>query len=898
MRRSFALLRALTLLLALLAVSISGSAATPPGASGTPTRIPGTPAGTARATATGTGTASPTAPSASTPPGTRGAPPPVGPVAPTATTTATAPASRPGTAKPAGATATASRTGTAKPAGASTPNVVTTPNTAIGAQRYQTFVRQQLTDRQDLAVNVANGNLVLHGRDLEIKGTGLPLVIERFYNNQSANTSASLGNRTTLGTSADVGLKVQSDGSVLYQGPSGYIVSFAPNGGGYTTPTGLDATLVKNSDGSFTLTFHASGEQYSFNAGGALTTDTDRNGNALRFADNPDGSPATITDTQGRQVTFATSGHNGVTFVDSFQDPPNGNGTWGYQYDGNNNLSKVLDAAGEVTVFAYSGQDLTQITDPNGHNIFITYDAQHRATAITRVTDPTAGTGPTIGFAYNSGSTVVTDANNHQTTYTYDAMGRVTQVVDAAGHSQAATYNPDSNVLTYTDAASKVTNYTYGANGGESMTQMQLPTGATAKLAYADSAHPYSATSFTDAQGNTAQYTYDPNGNQTSSTNQLASNNTLKQTYNANGTVATSTDALGHVTTYGYDTAGNLTTITPPAPLGAITLTDDVLSRVATVTDGRGQQTSFLYDRSDRPIHANFSDGTGIAYGYDANGNLTTLIDGTGTTNLTYDPLNRQLTKVLPGSGGTLTYTYDGVGNLTSFQDAGGTVTYGYNSVNLLTALTDPNNQQTTFGYDTNNHRTRTTNPNGVTMTEAYDGSQRLTGITGAKGGTTLTGFSYTYTKPGTSTDTGVRQTMVTGGATTTYTYDAVNRLLGAVNPTQNNQYTYDGAGNRLTATLNGTSAFAAPTYNAANELTSLGSTTFGYDASGNETGRSTGLTAFAYNVPNQTTSITANGTALAMTYTGITQNGVVWRKGKYCTLRASRLSVRWNVQR
>ncbi len=26
--------------------------------------------------------------------------------------------------------------------------------------------------------------------------------------------------------------------------------------------------------------------------------------------------------------------------------------------------------------------------------------------------------------------------------------------------------------------------------------------------------------------------------------------------------------------------------------------------------------------------------------------------------------------------------------------------------------------------------------------------------------------------------------------------------------------------------------------------------------------------------------------------------NGVVWRKGKYCTLRASRLSVRGNVQR
>jgi YD repeat-containing protein len=39
--------------------------------------------------------------------------------------------------------------------------------------RFNTFARQSLTDRMDLGVNVANGNLLLHAQDLQVAGTGL-----------------------------------------------------------------------------------------------------------------------------------------------------------------------------------------------------------------------------------------------------------------------------------------------------------------------------------------------------------------------------------------------------------------------------------------------------------------------------------------------------------------------------------------------------------------------------------------------------------------------------------------------------------------------------------------------------------------------------------------------------
>jgi len=808
------------------------------------------------------------------------APPATGAIAPQPST-ATATPRATGTTAPT-ATARATAMGTAKAARAITPNVVMTPNTAIGQQRFQTFVRQRITDRQDFGVNVANGNLIVHGREMNIKGTGLNLAFDRFYNSQSTLTDTLLGTGGTLGTGPDVKVQENADGSVLYLGPSGYQVTFAKSGSTYTTPTGLDATLTKNGDGTFTLAFHASGEKYGFGTSGALTTDTDHNGNVITFAYNADGTVSGITDTQGRAFHFQYGTQdNGQRRLDYISDPNQpGNNVIQYLYF-QNRLSGVNNAAGEDTSYFYDGTTglMTQINDPRGNPIKFTYDASNRVKTITRITDGGAGTGPTTTFTYNSGNTVVNDANNHPTTYTYDGMGRVTQTLDANNHTRGASYNGDSNVLTYTDAATKMWKFTYGANNGESMTQMQLPTGATMKLAYTDTANPYSPTSFTDAQGNLSQYTYDANGNQMSAQNGLTGNNTTHATYNSNGTVHTTTDALGHVTTDGYDTGNkNVTSVTPPAPLGAVGIGYDTDSRITQITDGKGNVVNLNYDASDRVRNQNYVNGPSIAYGFDSNGNATYVNDPNGSQNYTYDPLNRQTQKTFPGSGSPFTYTYDGVGNLLSLQDASGTTNYSYEPTNLLVALFEPGQSgaspHTTFAYDTNGNRTGTTDPNGVTLTEAHDASGRVTSSTGTKGATALTGFSYTYIKG--MNDANLRNSMTNTvtGVTTNYSYDAANRLLGAVNPTQNNQYTYDGGGNRLTATLNGTSAFTSPTYNAVNELTAVNGTTLSYDANGNETGRSTGLTAFAYNQANQTTSITPQGgSALSLTYAGQTQS-------------------------
>ena len=116
---------------------------------------------------------------------------------------------------------------------------------------------QQLTDRSGLSVNVANGNLVVTGNDVQIQGTGLSLNVERFYNSLGVGNAYQVGAFGTwlMGSGVDEHLTLV-DNHVDFQGPGGWDETFYSNGsGGFTSPPGADANLVQNSNGSYTLTY-------------------------------------------------------------------------------------------------------------------------------------------------------------------------------------------------------------------------------------------------------------------------------------------------------------------------------------------------------------------------------------------------------------------------------------------------------------------------------------------------------------------------------------------------------------------------------------------------------------------------------------------------------------------
>lgn len=736
----------------------------------------------------------------------------------------------------------------------------------IGEYSPYTFWDFDLTDRMHAHANVVNGNLVVHASDFSVPGTGPSLVVDRYYNNLETRSTGDSGWRFSL--PQDVKLTIFSDGSVSYQGPSGYRFPFLklPISGAFVSPPGIDATLTKNADGTYSLKFHQSEETFNFDSTGRWTSEVDRNNNRISFA-YPSSTLMRITDTQGR-ITEVTTTSGGL--ITSIRD--SGGRTYSYTYDANSNLTSYQDPTAGVTRYGYDSlRRIIEITSVGGSRTKFTYPASNERRLSSVVQVLSGETGPTTIFdeQFNSSRTIVTDPKGNRTTYEYDTQGRVTKVTDARGNSSSATYNTDGDVLTDTDATGQVVHRVY--NSLNALTQVTLPTGAAEAWTYGNSGHPYSPTRSTDTQGERLDYSYDARGNVTSVTNPDNSD-TFRWTFNTNGTTNTTTDARGSVTTYGYDSAGNLTSIDYPDPLATVAFTyDTTISRVSTMTDGKGQTSSFTYDLLDRLTRITFGDGSQVSYAYDGNGNIVSETDAAGTTTFTYDALNRMTRKTLPG-GSSITYAFDEIGNVTSLTDSGGTVNYGYDGVYNLTSLTEPGGHQTTFTYDKNDRRVATVYPNGVKLGIAWDSSSRLCKIASTRGTlpspftctssapSPLTSFSYTYAEG--SADTSLRQTMTdnVAGDTTTYTYDDWNRLTRAdrsATGVVDFQYSYDSNGNRTSQSVSG--ATTNYSYNAANQLTSAGSTTFSYDANGNLTASSAGL-SLSYNAKNQTTSITPPG--------------------------------------
>ena len=519
---------------------------------------------------------------------------------------------------------------------------------ALGLRAFTPIFGGALSDRMDLHVNLATGNLLLHATDLAVAGTGLSALVDRTYNSQSyrnngtAAGNAELGNNWTLGTGDFVGLAQAYDQrSEVVTFPGDTSLFFASSDGvTFSAPSGIDATLVRNQDNSYTLTWQDSGIRWNFSGPfGTLGTIVDPNGNTLRLAYNSDSTPATLTDTQGRSTSFGYQTASPRNLLTTVTDTA-GNRSYRYGYDANKNLTSSTDPSNHQTIYSYdSNFNLTQIQDPNGNLTQIAYAAfypiagntsyvVYRVSSITDGANSNPDVHGTYTFTYNAGSTIVTDPNNHQTTDSYDAYGRLTQVTDAAGNTFQTTRTQDSHPATTTDALGHVTPYSYDANNN--LTQVTLPpvaplAGVTTMAVYGTVANIpgfFVPTSSTDAQGNVTSYGYDGNGNRTTVTNQLPSQNQTQTFYNANGTVNHVIDARGNTTSYGYDGNGNLTSITPPAPMQPTSIVPDALSRPGSVTDGLGQQRTYTYDPLDRV--------TALSYPAYPAGNVTTSFDADG----------------------------------------------------------------------------------------------------------------------------------------------------------------------------------------------------------------------------------------------------------------------------
>lgn len=179
------------------------------------------------------------------------------------------------------------------------------------------------------------------------------------------------------------------------------------------------------------------------------------------------------------------------------------------------------------------------------------------------------------------------------------------------------------------------------------------------------------------------------------------------------------------------------------------TSTYDAAGNLKTKTDFNGKTTTYSYDDDNR-LTMKSPDGSfgepPVSFTYTATGQRASMIDASGTNSYIYDLRDRLTQKATPE--GTISYTYDGAGNLTSMRSSntGGTsVTYKYDQLNRLSTAIDNHagSGTTSYSYDSVGNLAKYAYPNGVSTSYQYNSLNRLRTLEIAKE-TLLAGYSYT----------------------------------------------------------------------------------------------------------------------------------------------------------
>lgn len=541
--------------------------------------------------------------------------------------------------------------------------------------------------------------------------------------------------------------------------------------------------------------------------------------------------------------------------------------TTNFAYDANFNLTTITNALSQVTQIMTrdaAGRP-TKIRDINNIDTVLTYDSNGWLKTSTRASGNALAALTTYDYDFNGNLTKVTLPNGVFVSYSYDNAKRLTGVKDVANNTITYTLDNAGNI-TKEDIkdSSAVLKYTHSQVFDELSRIIHSVGAATV---------PQTDTSAYDKNSNLKTYT-DPK------------NNATGYAYDGLQRLVTTTDALTGVVTQGYDTLDNLTSVKDQRN-HTTTYTYNAFGDVMSETSPDRGLTSYVLDKAGNVTQKTDARSIITNYTYDALNRLKTVAYPSQTAlnaTLTYDTATGcgtapkgQLCSVTDGAG-SIAYQYDVLGRMTQEADTRGTVVlttqYGYDLAGTLTSLTLPSTR--TVGYTLNtNGRVNgvTAKVTGVTTTLASAGTYLpfgpMTGLTYGNSKVLTAAFDADYNPTSRavaglySNTYGVdANSNITQAGTTTYGYDALNRV-NAENPGAAASYSYDLTDNRLTKVVG--SATTSTTVSAANnKISAVGSASYAYDLAGNITGD--GTNTYTWNAAGQLDTVKV-GTTTVGTY-------------------------------
>ncbi|MBR0510245.1 MAG: DNRLRE domain-containing protein [Clostridia bacterium] len=207
---------------------------------------------------------------------------------------------------------------------------------------------------------------------------------------------------------------------------------------------GLGYTLTVNTDGTFILDDLKKNKMY-FNTLGYLTEVQDPYGQSILLTYNNSNKLTCITDGVGRQYTLSYSGSK----ISAITAP--GNNVTLFSYTGSN-LTQIQFQDGKKIYYTYSSL-LTAVTEIDGITVNVGYDntVMHRVSALSRVGGNETGASYTLTYRQNETdvtSLSQTSAPDQTQTYQFDSYGHCTGVISlSSGEAAAYTHNPGNTAL-------------------------------------------------------------------------------------------------------------------------------------------------------------------------------------------------------------------------------------------------------------------------------------------------------------------------------------------------------------------------------------------------------------------------------------------------------------------
>lgn len=705
-------------------------------------------------------------------------------------------------------------------------------------------------------VNTATGEYSETTTDATVESVGEPLHATRTYSSGRHAIDSPFG----YGWSSAYMPRLEaSKGGVIVTQESGAEVRYEAREGKYVAPPRVNATLVRNEDGSYIFMTREPGHYlvYDFDEVGRLQSITEPDGVATTLA-YPDAVKIIVTKA-GRALTYNLTGSHVSSVVNPAGDETS------YEYDAEGNLVKVTDPLGRTTAYTYDGshQMLTRVdarggkteniyspagqveqqSDPMGRTTTYAYEPEPGVTVVTSPTGIATRyayeyglmTSRIVGwdgnesadwsYAYDpvsGGTEAVYDPAGLSVSRTFDAQGRVLSR-RVGNNTTKYTYDSLGDVLTETDALGTKTTYEYDS-GGELLSKT-TPLGeglpmVTSHWEYGSGSQAGELLASTDPIGHTTHYSYNVFGDPMSVTDPLGHETTMS--YDPDGLLLTTTapngnvtggDAAAHTTTREYDAAGELVTVTDG--LGGVTrygYNED--GQQTSVVDPSARSTTYVYDLGGDRVSVKRGEEPASKATYNAEGQIVTREDAGGrVTTFQYSDLGYRTAVTVNGS--TTRTTYDRDGKPTEVQlPTGDRTYYEYNEEGRLRFLgySDSTTPYVENTYDAAGRRTAQ-RTDSTTSHSAYDALDRLTSETDGSGRTT--GYEY---------DAAGNLTAITypNGKTVRHTYDAANNLtqiedwLG-----HKTEYKYDADGNREQEILPG-GITSTGTYNADDSLTEM----------------------------------------------------------------------------